>query len=256
MLTKPHTSAGKKYIDNLTAWLQDTRLMSEAVFRLYKDYQNDGMVKFSSSSWPKKSTGGLATKDFTIKPIVLGERMGELLKNMWSTRFVFLETLWEEYLRNVVQELRHEDATVFEPFCERDFMADIVRDVITDSISTIDDVKSEVATRFATGITRQSWPNQWKQLARLKIGICEKDKCERWFSHLETYFEMRNCLIHLKGEVSNSLKRIDSFFANKTEIEIWPPHLDHYRHQFIDCLLFIESKIYAKFHKQTKTGTP
>jgi hypothetical protein len=30
-------------------------------------------------------------------------------------------------------------------------------------------------------------------------------------------------------------------------IEIWPPHLDHYRHQFIACLLHMENKIGSRF---------
>ncbi len=96
----------------LTEWLQDTRLMSEAVYRLSKDYQAIGSVKFDTQSWPKKKATDELTS-FQIKPIPLGQRMDQILANLWRDRFVFLESLWEEYLQEVVTELRHKDAKLF-----------------------------------------------------------------------------------------------------------------------------------------------
>jgi hypothetical protein len=146
-----------------------------------------------------------------------------------------------------VQELRHQDATIFEPFCQRDFMAEVVRSVLTGGIASIDDVKNEIATRFATGITRESWDVQWKQLSRLQIGLTDKDATLPWFEKLASYFEMRNCIVHLQGRVSQSLRKRDSFYGDKKQVEIWPPQLDFYRHQFIACLLHIEGKIEGRF---------
>ena len=175
--SKPYTQAGKDYLDALTTWLQDTRLMSEAVFRLFQDYQKDGTVSFSDNSWPKpKKDQQLAPmKSFTISAIQLAQRMESLLKGLWSTRFVFLETLWEEYLQELVLEIRHKDASVFEPFCEKDFMAGLVRDVLTGDLESVEEIKNEAAARFAAGLTRQPWSQQWKQLQRLQIGLTDKD---------------------------------------------------------------------------------
>jgi hypothetical protein len=210
---KPFTKAGAGYLESLTSWLQDTRLMSEAILRLFNDYQKDGTVGFNVASWPKHKQ--LPLSEFAIKPVVLGQRMDTLLKSLWATRFVLLETLWEEYLQELVQELRHQDAAIFEPFCQRDFMAEVVRGVLTGGIASIDEVKNEIATRFATGITRESWEVQWKQLSRLQIGLSDKDATMPWFNKLASYFEMRNCIVHLQGRVSQSLRKRDTYLRRQ-----------------------------------------
>jgi hypothetical protein len=248
----PFTVAGQAYLSALTEWLQDTRLMSEAVYRLFNDYTKTNNVNFSLASWPKppkKQEGFPPLKEFTIGAATLSARTKELLKNLWSTRFVFLETLWEEYLEELVKELRHKDTKLFEPFCEKEFMADIVRDVITDRLVSVVEIKDEMAARFAAGLTRQPWEEQWKQLRRLDIGLSEKDNVLPWFSKLDLYFEMRNCIIHRRGKVSPALKKKDAYVAAKglETLELWPNHLDFYRHQFIDCLLHIEERIRAKY---------
>lgn len=248
MPAKPHTKAGVAYLESLTNWLRDTRLMSEAIYRLFKDYERDGKIDFAEASWPKGKKTDLQIRRFTINPIELGQRMQDLLKALWSTRFVFLETLWEEYLEELVKELRHSDASIFEPFCEKEFMADVVRDVLTNRLDTVQDIKDEVAARFATGITRKPWEQQWKQLARLSVGLSRADHELPWFRKLDEYFEMRNCIIHRQGGVSPLLKQKSEWFraSDREMVEIWPPQLDFYRHQFIDCLLHMEGKIEAK----------
>jgi hypothetical protein len=55
-------------------------------------------------------------------------------------------------------------------------MAEIIRDVITDQIVSFDEIKDEVASRLAAGLTRQPWEKQWEQLSRLEIGLTEKDQ--------------------------------------------------------------------------------
>ncbi|MCK4873537.1 MAG: hypothetical protein KAS72_12500 [Phycisphaerales bacterium] len=229
--------------------------MSEAIKRLYDEYQRDGTIAFSEASWPKPKASELELKAFKMKSAQLAQRIDDLLKGLWSTRFVFLETLWEEYLQELVKELRHKDASLFEPFCERGFMADVLREVLTDRISSLDEIKDEVAARFATGITRLSWPEQWKQLERLEIGLTKNDTDEDWFSNLDVYFEMRNCIIHRRGGVSPLLRKKSSYFAEKDLdiVDVWPPHLDFYRHQFIACLLYIEDKIRSRYMKSENT---
>lgn len=247
---KPYSVAGKAYLEALTEWLQDTRLISEAILRLYRDYQKTGNVDFSPHSWPKPARNLTPLRDFKISPTALGSRMEGLLKAAWSERFVFLETLWEEYLEELVKELRHKDARLFEPFVDREFMSDIVRDVITDRLTNTIEIKDEVAARFASGLTRQPWESQWKQLRRLEIGLAEADSQLPWFPKLDVYFEMRNCIIHRQGRVSPVLRRKGDAHFSKPEVqtvEIWPPQLDFYRHQFILCLMHIEAKLEARF---------
>jgi len=246
---KPYTKAGKAFLDSLTVWLQDTRLMSEAVYRLNSEYKTKGSIKFTKAAWPKgKSSYELS--EFTIDPIPLGLRMNELLESTWKAQFIFLESLWEEYLQELVKELRVEDAKIFEPFCEKEFMANIVREVLSDQLGSIEEIKDEAAARFAAGLTRQAWDDQWKQLQKLDIGLSvDKDKQNQWYIDLDVYFEIRNCIIHRRGEVSPLLNKKTDFYKSKsiTQITIWPPQLDYYRHQFINCLFYIEDKLKAKF---------
>ncbi len=82
-----------------------------------------------------------------------------------------------------------------------------------------------------------------------KIGLSDKDKDQPWFSHLDAYFEMRNCIIHRQNKVSPLLHKKTSYYKDNgfDTIDVWPPHLDFYRHQFISMLLYLESKIGSKF---------
>lgn len=145
--------------------------MSEAISRLYKEYQTKGNVAFSGNSWPKPPKGDLPLSDFKIHPVPLAERMEDLLKSLWKAQFVFLESLWEEYLQDLVLELRSKDASIFEPFCEQRFMASMVSDVLAGKLESIEEIKDEASARFAAGITRKPWKEQWKQLSKLEVGL-------------------------------------------------------------------------------------
>lgn len=249
-----YTQAASAFRDSITIWLQETRLMSEAVQRLWRDYQTKGTVQFSPESWPKPNKDEPPLGQFTIAPVPLAQRMEMLLKSMWSAQFVFLESIWEEYLQELVLELRHRDATIFEPFCEREFMAEIVREALADRISSIDELKDAAATRFAAGITRQPFLAQWKQLKKLGIGLTDADDTQPWFSQLDTYFEMRNCIIHRRGQVSPTLNQKTDYYTKRgiTEVAIFPNHLDWYRHQFLACVNYVEDKIRARFETENE----
>lgn len=249
-----YTKAGKSFGIAITQWLQDTRLMSEGTFRLFKDHKQTGKVQFSAASWPKPKHGDLPLSTFEIKPVPLAQRMDGLLKSLWRSQFIFLESIWEEYLQDLVLELRHKDASIFEPFCEQKFMASIVRDVLAGEMDSIEEIKDEAAARFAAGITRQPWRDQWRQLSRIEVGLSEKDEALAWFSQLDIYFEMRNCIIHRQGRVSSLLHQKTDYFKDKgiETIEVWPQHLDFHRQRFLECVGFIESKIEAKFNAHPK----
>lgn len=251
------TKAGNKFAASMTEWLQDTRLLSEAAYRLYADHRKHHTVIFSNHSWPKRPKGDKTPpmQPFHIGQQSLSERTASLSKSLWRSRFVFLETLWEEYLHDLVLELRHKDASVFEPFCEKEFMAGIVRDVLADNLQSVDEIKDEAATRFATGITRQSWKDQWRQLEKLEIGLSKNPADLLWFSDVEIYFEMRNCVIHQQGRVSSLLKKKSEYYRDKgkTHVEVWPQHLDFYRGRFLDAVSYIEQKVEAKFAATSST---
>ena len=53
----------------------------------------------------------------------------------------------------------------------------------------------------------------------------------------------------LSAPFSSLLHQKTDYFSKQTldEIEIWPQHLDFYRHHFLECVSYIESKIQAKF---------
>jgi hypothetical protein len=72
---------------------------------------------------------------------------------------------------------------------------------------------------------------------------------EGWFTQLDIYFELRNCIIHRNGRTSGLLNQKTDYYKTrgKTEIEVWPNQLDYFRHQFIDCLLYIEQRIKKRF---------
>jgi hypothetical protein len=152
-------------------------------------------------------------------------------------------------LQELVLELGLNNAAIFEPFCEKDYMVAMVREVLSGSLSSVDEIKEQAAVRFAAGITRMPWADQWGQLSHLKVGLLvKKDNGEKWFEHLDTYFEMRNCIIHRQGRVSELLNKKTKYYSDRslTAVEIWPTHLDFYRKQFLDCVLFMETKIEAK----------
>lgn len=225
--------------------------MSEAVFRLYQDHKRDGIIDFSPYSWPKRRNHDIDPPPFEIQPVHLAQRMDTLLKALWRAQFIFLETLWEEYLQDLVQELRLKDAAVFEPFCEQKFMAGIVRDVLSGKLQSITEIKDESAARFAAGLTRQSWEEQWAQMSRLEIGLTKKDAEHPWFKSLDEYFEMRNCIIHRQGRVSSLLHQKTDYYRSGgfDVIDIWPSQLDFFRRRFIECVMHIEAKIEAKMRQ-------
>ena len=140
------TEAGEAFRVRLNNWLQDTRLLSEAAYRLYCDHKSSGEIKFSDHAWPKRHF----TFQFVVDEATLSKRVDGILKRVWSGQFVFLETLWEEYLQQLVVELRHIDASIFEPFCDKEHMALLLRRVLNNEISDIEDLKLAAAQRFAT----------------------------------------------------------------------------------------------------------
>ena len=243
----PMTDAGNLFLDALTGWLQDVRFAGEAIYRLSEEYRAAKSVSFSPAAWPPPA-GQTADTEFTVSEPHLSNLVDRALRVHWETRFVFLETLWEEYLQNLILEIRVKNVTVFEEFSTRDFMVDLMRQIISDKWASVDDIKIEVASRFAAELTHKSWEHQWKDLARLSIGIGKKPPESDWYKELESYFEMRNCIIHRNGRASARLREVNPYYADHEFVNIFPTHLGHYRHAFIQAVIFIDTSVLGKLN--------
>lgn len=113
---------------------------------------------------------------------------------------------------------------------------------------SVEETKDEAAVRFAAGITRQPWKDQWAQLSRLQVGLAKEGEPAGWFGELES---TSRCGIasSTARHVSSLLRQKTEYFAKKniTQIEIWPQHPDFYRRRFLECVGHIEAKIEAKY---------
>jgi hypothetical protein len=79
--------------------------MSEAVFRLHGNFKKEGKVPFSDSSWPKPAKGDRAMTAFTMGQSDLHLRMESLLKALWKSQFVFLESIGRSICKNLCSNL-------------------------------------------------------------------------------------------------------------------------------------------------------
>lgn len=247
-----YTNAANQYKSAITKWLQQTRLLSEAAYRLNSSYKTDNGIAFSEESWQKMKKEEIKTTAFTMNGDDLKQAMEELTLGLWSAQFALLETLWEEYLENLILELGGGKPDLLKPFVDKEYMAELVSDAVSNKFSTIDELRFEAAIRLASVITRQPFEKQWNHLKRLGIGLPDAAK-ETWFTELDVYFEMRNCIIHRNGRVSESLNTKTKYYKenNYSYVQIHPTHLEYYRWKFLDCIKVIETAINGYFNAQT-----
>jgi len=250
MAGRRYTQAAEGYFRDLTQWLQDTRLMSEAVFRLEQDYQETGAIDLDPEVWSKKKHGTIEPTEFRICPSVLSQRMKSLHLRMWSSRFVFLETLWEEYLRGLIYEVHQSDTELLVRFRDRLHKDDSVKNILAPLTGTPEEIGEQASSLLARWLPGQPWKKQWNKLIQLGIGLDDGAKSEQWYTELNTYFLIRNCIVHTGGQTSPELRKCSEFFSHYARIHIWPNHLDHYRGCFKSCVLHIESRFGANYAAQ------
>lgn len=240
-----YTNSSKQFGKSVTGWLQDTRLLSEAVYRLNQEH-NQTRIALTQDAWPKqKASGGAKPAEFTMTPKDLATRMDTLDRNLWAAQFIFLESLWEEYIQGLLLELGRNKPTILRDFVGKDYMSHLVEDALAGSFADLDELTDAAVTRFASAITRESFGRQWRQLERLGIGLNSKAQNEKWYENLDVYFEMRNCIVHRRGRISTTLNQLTPYYKDKgfSEIRITPDHLDFYRGQFLECINYIENHV-------------
>lgn len=256
---RTYTDAGSALRVVLTTWLQETRVLSQAAVDLQNNYKSSGRLRLTKGSWvtmaSRKRTplwdDSLSDEasTFTLTAGQEREVVCDLLTTLHASRLILLETLWEEYLQNLVFELEHKKPELFTPFVEKEFMSQIVHEVLVGSLLTVDEIKDEVASRFSAGITRLPWKEQWKHLCRLGFGLKDASE-EGFYQALTEYFEIRNCLVHRNGRPSRTLKEINAYWNGKQVVVVRPDHLQFYREAFFQCLFHIESRIEGYFDAQ------
>lgn len=237
------TDSGLECFYILNDWLQDAHLSSEAIYRIVQEGTKNQEIKFSPEAWPTQKTSV-----FSMKPKQLVERLNILQQNYWNNQFVFLETIWEGYLENLIRELAKKLPSVLNELCNKYPSPNVMSTVLTSS-SNIEELQEQVAEWFASQITRLPWSEQWKQLEKLNIGLPTKCQKERWWIKLDIYFEMRNCIIHRQCRASTSLRDKDSKIMDP--IRLTPSELEFFRIQFLNAVSTIDHALIGRLRSPT-----
>jgi hypothetical protein len=178
-----------------------------------------------------------------MQPKALNERLSNLQQALWVSRFVFLETVWEQYLLDLVKELAQSKPTWLEAFSKKDL--NLLPEVLR--ATDLNELHQIAAIRIAENITRQSWSDQWASLTGLNVGLSRDQRTERWWQKLDVYFEMRNCFIHRAGQPSSDLLRKDPLLTNAA-MKLEPDGMDFFRLQFLECVKTIERAVHGRLN--------
>lgn len=227
----------------LVEWSQDARLYSEAIVRLTNQVsESPGSVSISREAWPLGKTN-----NFPLLRDVDEQRLKLLLQKSWRSQFILLEGIWEIYLEMLYLELSIKLPHALEDLCKQSPPEFLLRAILSETQSPLDDIRNRTAEWLASKLTRKSWTEQWDELQRLKIGLTEKHKKERWWQKLDIYFEMRNCLVHRNGRPSNQLLKKDLELQNQLDgsgnIRLSPSQLEFFWIQFRNVIIVIDKAL-------------
>jgi hypothetical protein len=238
--------ATRYFLQRQTDWLQDSRLMSEAIFALNKQHSVEPFRAFHKGAWPRRNSAPNDPQIFQMAAAEVDSHLSDLSFKLWESRFIFLETLWESYLADLVTELSHTSASFFEDAMKDTSIApEIIRYALTGKYGDLSELRLDVSVVFSERTTRASFTEQWKKLRMLLKALPADVSAEKWYGDLEVYFCMRNCVIHRRSRVSHELAARSSFYENmiNREFRIYAGHLDYYRHAFIGCVSYIDQKL-------------
>lgn len=250
----PTTESTKSFFARQTDWLQDTRLMAEAVYRLRLSRKSGDFTEFNPRAWPTKKQDS-STASFVMSDSEIDKHLNDLLVTLLGSRFVFLETIWETYLSDLVVELSHESGSFFEDaLTDKAVPGELVKRALTGKYQNISDLQSDIGVIFAERTTRSPFHDQWKRMQRLVCALGNDAPKEQWFTDLEVYFCMRNCVIHRECRVSVELAEKSEFFKGQIgkKFQVLPGHLGYYRRAFIACVAYIEGKVQGYLRAQTE----
>jgi hypothetical protein len=246
-----YSIAGKHFGKLMTEWLQDTRVVAEACYRLRQAYDRDPTsIVIRGDSWKKRKFDYDTlnpTKEFSLLEPMKKGCIHRLLDKMLSSQFIILDTLWETYLSELSVELNTVSPDLFKDCLDSQYIQGALGDALIGNLTSMDDLRRDVGKRFASMITRKSWNDQWKDLQKLGVGLSySSDKSQAWYGEMEEYFEMRNLIVHARGRVSDRLKELNPKYNKYSRVIIYPQHIDFFRKQFLSCVGFIEEKLKAR----------
>lgn len=237
------TDSGREFDFVIRDWLQDTHLSSEAIYRITREGLDKKEISFSPDSWPKSEHD-----NFSMKPKQLIERLEKLQQNYWNNQFVFLETIWEGYLENLIREIAKKLPEVLEDLCRKHPSPEVMNGVLTKS-TDLGELQEIVVEWLSSQFTRQPWADQWKAIEKLNIGIpANKFQRERWWVKLDIYFEMRNCIIHRQCRASISLRLKDSKIGGV--INLKPRELEFFQIQFRNAVSEIDKALGGRLNSK------
>ena len=237
------THSARECFFALQEWAQDSRLYSEAIFRL-KTTLSASREPFSvtKDAWP------LGQEDkYRFPQRVTEQRLERLRDKNWRSQFIQLEGIWEIYLEMLYVELSQSLPEALEELCRQSPPDFLVRSVLAPSKESLEDLRTRTAEWLASNLTRKSWSEQWSELQRLKIGLSEKHKKEPWWLKLDIYFEMRNCFVHRSGRPSDLLRAKDPDIVKqldeKGNIRLGPRQLQFFWIQFLNVVTAIDKSL-------------
>lgn len=226
----------------LREWAEDTRLYSEAIFRL-----KDGLSKSKQSFAISQAAWPLGKEDKYKLPTITVERLEQLRQKNWRSQFILLEGIWEIYLEMLYVELSQKLPEVLEELCRQAPPDFLISSVLVPDGSSLTDIRTRTAEWLASNLTRKSWSEQWSELQRLNIGLSKDHKKEAWWTKVDIYFEMRNCFVHRSGRPSDLLRvkdpKIDSQLDRAGSIRLDPDQLQFFWIQFLNVIKAIDESL-------------
>lgn len=238
----------------LQEWAKDARLYSEAIFRLAKQVsESTEPFAISDAAW------NLGTPDkYQFQRGELQKRLKQLPQKSWQSQFVLLESIWEIYLEMLYVELSEVFPEALEDLCKQSPPDFLLQSLFVSRPLSLDELRTRTAEWLASNLTRKSWPEQWAELQRLRIGLTEKHKKEPWWQKLEIYFEMRNCLVHRSGRPSEQLRIKDPAIQNQLDndgnILLTPRQLQFFWIQFQNVITAIDKSLVGRLAAQQRTS--
>lgn len=227
----------------LMEWAKDARLYSEAIVRFANQVsESPQSFMISKQAWPLSGMDKFRIPEQGIK-----SHLNKLLKKSWRSQFILLEGIWEIYLERLYVELSKVLPEALEELCRQSPPDFLLQSILTACPPNLDDIRMRIAEWLASNLTRKSWAEQWVELQRLKIGLSEKQKKEKWWEKLDIYFEMRNCLVHRDGRPSDQLLAKDPSIRNQLDengsIRLDPNQLQFFLIQFQNVITAIDKSL-------------
>lgn len=242
------TRSARECFHSLQEWAQDARLYSEAIYRLKKDISGSKQPLIVS-----KDAWNLGKKDSYKLNAITVARVEQLRQKNWRSQFVLLEGIWEVYLEMLYVELSEKFPVALQEVCKQAPPEFLLSTLLSTDGASLEDVRRRTVEWLASNVTRKPWSDQWGELQRLGIGLNQKHRDESWWSKLDIYFEMRNCIIHRNGRPSELLRKKDPGISSQLDsdgsISLNPRQLQFFWIQFLNAITTIDKSLSGRLNQ-------